>query len=80
MLLGKFVPIFNSLFDIKNHVGKFSAEKTWEVFRAWNIQITWKMGKVVERNGIHVIQQMYIESKCKSERTFGTVWICSIDC
>lgn len=32
MLLGKFVPIFNSLFDIKNHIGKFSAEKPERFF------------------------------------------------
>lgn len=27
MLLGKFIPIFNSLADIKNHIGKFLAEE-----------------------------------------------------
>ena len=42
-LLGKFIPIFNSLAGIKKSYWKVLGRRTWEITEGWNIQIAWKM-------------------------------------
>ena len=56
MLLGKFVPIFNTFVDIKNRIEKFSAGKpeSFQYDGIFKLRERWR--NVVEQNGTYKIQ------------------------
>lgn len=54
MLLEKFVPIFNSLVDIKNHTEKFFAEKSGRFWKDEIFKLRDRWGKVVEQNDTYI--------------------------
>lgn len=56
MLLEKFVPIFNSLVDIKNNIEQFFAEKPGRFWKDEIFKLRERWGKVVEQNDIYIIQ------------------------
>ena len=56
MLLGKFVSIFNSLVDIKNHIGKLFAEKPETFWKDGILELRERWRKLMERNGIYIIR------------------------
>lgn len=59
-----FVPIFKEFLTFWRRIFK---ERFW---KDGMLKLRGKRRKVVEQNGTYIIRQTYIESRCKSERTF----------